>query len=371
MRRVLIFRHELLPVSETFVAAQAGALRQWTPRFAGLRRAARTLPLPADAIVLTDGSRPAELIYKWTGWAPAFRAAVKNARPDLIHAHFALDGVSALPLAHLTGAPLVVTLHGYDVTTADSVFRTRPGGRRYLKLRPRLWAQASLFLCVSEFIRQKALQLGFPEHKLRLHHIGIDRGKFTRSAPPEASGTVLFIGRLAEKKGCEYLIRAMSRVQSMHASAELVVIGDGPLRRQLEILARELRLSCKFLGSQPAEFVKQQLACARVLCAPSVTAANGDSEGLPMVVLEAQAMGIPVVASRHAGIPEAVQHEETGLLCAERDWHALSQNLLRCLQDAAFFRSCTAKARESVARKFDLLTQTQLLEDHYAEACRV
>ena len=260
-----------------------------------------------------------------------------------------------MPLARALSVPLVVTLHGADVTVRGS----QPD--RY----KRLGEEASLFLCVSKFIRDRALEAGFPSQKLLVHCIGIDRDLFSPSPEPEASQDVLFVGRLVEKKGCEYLLRAMRLVQQAHPQCELTIIGDGPLRPSLEALATELKLRCQFRGTQPAARVRESLRRARIACAPSVTAADGNSEGLPTVVGEALAMGVPVVATRHAGIPEIVIPHVTGLLAPERDPTALADALCLLLADNDLWQRLHRSAPRHIEQYFDLQWQTVLLENIY------
>ena len=240
-----------------------------------------------------------------------------------------------------------------------------PGGAFYLKQRQRLWERTTLFLCVSEFIRQRALEAGFPAENLRVHFIGVNPNKFSPGNEERQKHLVLFVGRLVEKKGLAYLLRAMAEIQR---SATLVVIGDGPLRPRLEALATELGVPCEFLGTQSASTVQHWLRRARVLCAPSVIASSGDTEGLPIAICEAQAMGVPVVSTLHAGIPEIVVHGETGLLAPERDSQALTQYILRLLEDDAFWRQCSGRGAERMQEKFNLVTQTRELESIYAQA---
>ena len=222
-----------------------------------------------------------------------------------------------------------------------------------------------LFICVSKFIRDRALEAGFPSEKLLVHYIGVDRDVFSPSASLETSQGVLFVGRLVEKKGCEYLLRAMELVQRAHPRCELTVIGDGPLRPSLEVLARELNIRCQFRGAQPAATVRESLRRARILCVPSVTAANGDSEGLGMVFAEAQAMGVPVVSTTHGGIPEIVADRVTGLLTPERDYHALADALSVLLEDEDLWQKLHLAALQRIEQHFDLVTQTALLENIY------
>jgi colanic acid/amylovoran biosynthesis glycosyltransferase len=373
LETVLIFRRTLLPVSETFIEAQAGALRSFHPRYVGLLRAAQTLYVAPDSILLAGTRSIASLskvaLYSWTNYAPQFHRAARLARPSLIHAHFAIDGATALPLAAALKIPLIVTLHGYDVTMSDRFIGKTLAGKLYLQRRQRLWQYASQFLCVSEFIRRKAIEAGFPQEKLRVHFIGIDREKFK----PEQGfpgKIVLFVGRLVEKKGCIHLLRAMRKVQDVEPAATAVILGDGPLRPTLESSARNLNLRFEFLGSQPSSIVRQWIAKANMLCIPSVTVSDGGSEGLGMVILEAQAVGRPVVGFRTGGIPEAIQENATGLLAPPGDEVALAEQILRYLQDEDLWRSASARGIRWIAERFDLKRQTEELEAIYEE-CRL
>jgi colanic acid/amylovoran biosynthesis glycosyltransferase len=370
MENVLIFRRALLPISETFIEAQAGALRSFRPHYAGLLPAAKSLTLAHDVILLASTRSLRSLggarFYDLTGIAPRFHRQASLAHPALIHAHFALDGSTALPLAAALRVPLLVTLHGYDVTMSDKHLGRTLAGKLYLRRRQQLWERASLFLCVSEFIRSKALEAGFPKEKLRVHFIGIDRQSF-RPAGDRVGKMVLFVGRLVEKKGCIHLLRAMRRVQDMEPSARLVIVGDGPLRASLEKSAQELQLQVEFLGSQPGSVVRESICRASLLCIPSITGSDGGSEGLGMVILEAQAMGRPVVGSRSGGIPEAIREGVTGLLAPAGDEASLAEQILRYLQDEAFWQSSSTQGINWVAERFDLDRQTRELEAIYRE----
>jgi glycosyltransferase involved in cell wall biosynthesis len=232
-----------------------------------------------------------------------------------------------------------------------------------------LWEKASVFVCVSEFIRRKAADAGFPKEKLRVHYIGIDRDVFRPQSEPKQRDVVLFVGRLVEKKGCAFLLQAMALVKRSHPGIQAVVIGDGPLRPSLQKLATQLGISCQFLGAQPGAIVRHWLSVARVLCAPSVTASNGNSEGLGMVFGEAQAMGTPVVSFRHGGIPEIVLDGRTGLLAPEGDSQSLAAHILRFREDEHFWQRCVEHGIDWVRTQFDLKCQTLLLEQFYLDVC--
>ncbi len=359
MHKVLVFKETLLPASETFILAQMRALTKYVPILAGLERAHPSLPLPHEPLLLSKNSPSISdaraKLYRRTGTAPLFHLKAKHSRPDLVHAHFASGGRTALPLARALHVPLLVTLHGNDITVRDR----EPDRYR------RLAEDASQFICVSKFIRDRALEAGFPPQKLLVHYTGIDRDVFLPPPSLETSQGVLFVGRLVEKKGCEYLLRAMQEVQQAHPQCKLTVIGDGPLRPSLEALAGQLRIQCQFRGTQPMAIVREALRTARVFCVPSVTAANGDSEGLGMVFAEAQAMGVPVVSTIHGGIPEVVLNGVTGLLSPERDHESLASALSTLLSDEELWQNFHRASLERIEQYFDLSTQTALLEKIY------
>jgi colanic acid/amylovoran biosynthesis glycosyltransferase len=359
MSEVLIFKETVLPRSETFILAQMQALRNVSTRLIGLEQVPSGLPLPSKPILLCRAhgilATLRAKIYRKSGIAPLFHAKARQERPALLHAHFASGGLTAIPLAKSLGVPLLVTLHGSDVT----VKWASPESMR------RLGREAALFLCVSHFIRDRAIAAGLPEEKLRVHYIGVDLQQFRAPSTGETGAGVLFVGRLVEKKGCAYLLRAMASVQQTHPDCLLTIIGDGPLRGSLESQARELGVTCRFLGAQPPAIVREHLQQTRIFCAPSVTAKNGDSEGLGIVFAEAQAMGIPVVSSLHGGIPEVVVHGRTGLLAGERDHEALAAAIASLLGDSSLWEQFRHSARAHIEHSFDLAKQTAELETIY------
>ncbi len=361
MKTVLIYKESLLNPSETFVAEQARTLQRYRPEYVGLTRSEPCLSFEGEPLYLAGGrsqvSRWRVGLYRRIPLAPLFHWRIRQLHADLIHAHFASDGLQVTSLSEKLDVPLIVTLHGADVTVRQNF------APRYV----RLWNRASLFLCVSEFIRYKAIEAGFPAEKLRVHYIGIDLGKFHPPAAPRVPGLILFVGRLVEKKACEVLLRAMDIVRAVVPDASLIIIGDGPLRPALMALASSLDLPCQFLGSQSPAVVQSWMQRASIFCVPSQTATNGDSEGLPMVFLEAQASGLPVVSTLHSGIPDAVKQGETGLLVQEGDFHALAQALINYLNHSELAIQHGLAGRTRVANGFDLFKQTRSLEELYDE----
>jgi glycosyltransferase involved in cell wall biosynthesis len=368
--RVLIFRQKLLNYSETFVLSQAQGLRRFQPYFIGLKRIPGLTP-PNDTSCTLAGrglkADAASALFKLTHFAPRFISKLRSLNPVLIHAHFEDGGVFALPIAKALGIPLITTFHGYDATMADEVCRPNRIVRNLYKLgRERLKQQGSLSIAVSDFIRSKVIAKGYDESRVVKHHIGVDTKTF--DAPDmERQPTILFVGRLVEKKGCHYLLEAMAKVASVRSDAQLLIIGDGPQRATLEKYAADTRLAnVRFVGAQTSAVIRDEMARAMILAAPSITAQSGDSEGLPIVVCEAQAMGLPVVASDHAGIPEIVKHGRTGFLFPERDVNQLADRIIELLSNPSTWKSFSKAARTNVVERFDLNRQCEQLDQIYS-----
>jgi glycosyltransferase involved in cell wall biosynthesis len=218
---------------------------------------------------------------------------------------------------------------------------------------------------VSEFIRNEALARGFPAEKTVVHYTGIDTDVFRANPTILRGPIVLFVGRLALNKGCEYLIRAMASLQKVKPEIRLVVIGDGPLRNRLEEQASAVLGNFEFLGVQSPAVVRDWMNRATVFSVPSVTISSGEAEGFGMVFAEAQGMGLPVVSFAIGGIPEVVAHEQTGFLVPERDWEALAARLLVLLQNQDLWRQFSEAGKVRVEKLFSIRKQATILEDMY------
>lgn len=366
---VVIYCNYLLPHSETFVRSQAEALQDFIPYYAGCRRVPG-LPLPQErTFVINNGGlfgKTSEVSYKLCGFAPTFLRQIRKLNPKLIHAHFGQNAAIALPLVRDLAVPLIVTFHGYDATVKDEyACRSSNSHRLYLARRELLKHEAQLFIAVSEFIKDKLLDQGFPPDKIVVHYIGVDTELFQPNPSVQRQPVVLFVARLVEKKGCEYLIEAMSKVQATMPEVELVVIGDGPLRPSLEQLAGKMLQRYQFIGVQPSDIIRAWMNQAKVFCVPSITAKSGDSEGFGIVFAEAQAMGLPVVSFATGGIPEAVADCETGFLTTERDSEGLAAYILRLLKDEELWHKFSQNSQKRVRNSFNLQQQTRVLENLY------
>ena len=342
---VAVFRAPLFNPSETFVRAQATGLVRY------------------QALVLgreDKGNIPAALAGRVLLKPDAAR--VRRFGPVLVHAHFGTDGLRALPLAERLGLPLVTSLRGYDVTRSDTalLLSGRPSWIHYALRKRALQRRGALFLAVSDALRRQAVARGYPADRIRIHYNGVDLARFP--AGPGGEDVILFVGRLVEKKGVEVLLEAFAAVRRERPGASLVIVGEGPLRARLERLAGE---SVRFLGGQAPEAVAEWMRRASLLAAPSLTARDGDAEGLPNVVVEAAASALPAIGTDHQGIPEAIVEGETGFIVPERDAEALAQRLLILLGDRALRDRMGVAARNLAERKFDFARQMERLEEIY------
>lgn len=241
---------------------------------------------------------------------------------DIVHAHWIIpQGI----VQSLFRKPYIVTGHGGDVTSLNK------GLMRKLKIRCLKRAQHVTVVSDDLKIRVKDLVPGLEASVISM---GVDTSKFGRQYAVEdyfgqnGKKVVLFVGRLAEKKGVTYLIEAMKAIDAV-----LVIAGDGPLKETLMEQAREQGDKIRFIGAQTHDQLKIMYASADVFAAPFITAADGDKEGLSVVVLEALASGIPIVASGVGGVGELLDDRETALLCEEKSIEQLTEAILEVLQD--------------------------------------
>ncbi|MGB8419883.1 oligosaccharide flippase family protein [Paraburkholderia sp.] len=395
-RQILVIADRFPVVSETFVIEQIRAFLTSGARVTVLARSQGDAGPVVDltqtncSVVITRPSATSRASMLWTisrflmgSWQTskkrrAFRAAALAVRSglagtamdiailstegfqfdaDLIVAHFGHIGVSAsyLQRAGLINGRLATVFHGYDVTITNVVEQYQS---HYLKL----FRSSDWLLPVSRFFADRLQYWGADPTQIHVCRMGIDARRFA-FRPKERTTTdlnVLAVARLTEKKGVQYLVRAMALLP---ANVTLTVIGTGPLDKPLRALVDELMLGerVQFAGARTHEEVRRYLSDADVFVLPSVTAQNGDMEGVPVVLMEAMATGVSVVSTVHSGIPELIQNEETGLLVPERNHIELAAVLQRVASGEIDVRSMRLKARKFVEENFNVQTEAERL----------
>lgn len=288
-------------------------------------------------------------------------------RYDIVQGGFGEQGLKALRMIRVgaIAGRLVTAFRGADLT-------------RFVRIRsPRvyrgLFQAGDLFLPVCHAFALRLEELGCPPDRIRVHRTGIDVARFPFKPRPMSHPLALVsIGRLVEKKGLGDGIAAVAGLIRNGVPAHYTIVGDGPLRAPLERRALELGItdSVSFAGALPQQQVQERLACSDVLVAPSVTAANGDEEGIPNVLKEAMAVGVLVVSTRHSGIPELVEDAVTGFLAAPGDVPGLTAALTRIADAPDGWAAMQDAARRRIETEYDIDRLNDRLVSLYQDLVR-
>lgn len=274
-----------------------------------------------------------------------------------LHAHFASHpAAAAFVVGRLRGIPWSFTAHGSDLHREQSMLREKVRDARFV-------------VAISEYNRRFILDHVGPEaeDKIRVIHCGIDLDRLSPNESASAAGRdalrIVCVGTLHAVKGQEFLLEACARLRDRSVRFECHLIGDGPDRLALEQQAERRGIADRviFHGACERERVLELLRTMDVAVAPSVPTRDGRREGIPVVLMEAAACGLPAVASRLSGIPELVRHEETGLLAEPGDVEDVSNALHRLARDPELRRRLGASARDRLAREFDLTANVEAL----------
>jgi colanic acid/amylovoran biosynthesis glycosyltransferase len=249
-------------------------------------------------------------------------------RYDIVHCHFGNHGqrLAALKASGQLPGKLIVSFHGADLS------RDRQRDMHdYYRL---LFAVGDLFLPISRHWANRLEFLGCPPDRILVQHMGVDTEELSRRRRPlraNAHVRVGSIGRFVEKKGHAFTIQALARLKNDRPDLTIYLdlVGDGPLLGQSKDLAVHLGVAglVTFHGALPHQAALSVMSECDLFALPSITAADGDQEGIPVVLMEAMAMRLPVVSTFHSGIPELVDHDTTGLLTAERDVEGLARHI--------------------------------------------
>ncbi len=376
--------YRYLPLTETWIYGQLQAVTGFRQAVAciGTENLDRFPFAPivsmADHPLVKPVVRTADGISRWSGrplkrydrlLAPWYRFAwpilattqLQAWAPRVIHAHFGDQATRTLGLKAATGAPMVTTFYGYDLALCREPF--------WKQAYARLFQEGDLFLVEGRAMARTLASIGCPPSKIQVQHLGVDVAGIPYSPrTPESTCRVLISASFREKKGIPQALQAYARVLAEHpGKLSLTVIGDGPMRDSIHALARDLGLydSIRWLGYQPHAVFLSEAQQAHVFLHPSITASDGDTEGgAPVSILEAQATGLPVVATLHADIPE-VTTAESAELVPERDVDALAAALSHVALQPERWAAMGLAGRRHVEAEYDALQQGLRLEAHY------
>ena len=293
----------------------------------------------------------------------ALLAVLSETRAQLLHIYFGQIAVHLLPLIRAWQNPSIVSFHGADVM----VDMNKPA---YREATLQMLDAATLVLVRSESLRRALIDLGCDPAKVELQRTGIPLEEFPfreRSVPEQGEWRFVQAGRLIEKKGLPVTLRAFAAFVQQHPNATLTIAGEGPLLDELQSLVRELNIAehVSFTGFVSQKQLRDIYYRSHIFLHPSQTGHDGNQEGIPNSMLEAMATGLPVFATTHGGIPEAVENGVGGVLVPERDHEALALALLDAAEDPGLSSRIARAGANAVRDDFDLEKQARRLEEIY------
>ena len=286
---------------------------------------------------------------------------------DIVHCHFGTLAMPALALRDIgsLSGRIVVHFRGFDISR---LVRERGNG-----LYEAVFRRADFFLANCEYFRGRAISIGCDAARITVLPSGVDCSQFPlaeRKGPPDGVVRLATVARLVEKKGIVYAIEALARLSAEGRSFIYTIAGDGPLGPAIRARADALGIGdrVRLTGQCSQSEVLRLLQDTDLFVSPNVTAANGDQDAPTNTIKEAMAVGLPVVSTRHGGIPELVEDGVSGYLVGERDVDALTDCLRDLMDNADRWPELGAAGRRIVETRYNLSQTCDLLVDLYRQA---
>lgn len=366
MNKVAIVSTNKFKYSETFIHAQIRGLpfekwllhgdyfpTHWSRGLAG------------EDHLLTDLKRSAWQFWQGRDAESCLLRWLKQEKIELVLAQYGPSGVAMMECCEKAGIPLLTHFHGYDAYREDILSAQ---GKRY----PELFQGSAGQVVVSHAMREQLLGLGADPNRVHLIPYGVDLEKFRVSDPIKAKPVLVSVGRFTPKKAPHLLVRSFAHALKEVPEAKLVMVGEGEMEKEVEREIAHLGIgkSVQLLGRQSPQEVTEHLRKARAFVQHSLVPASGDSEGLPLSVLEAMACGLPILSTLHAGIPDAVRHEQEGLLGSEGDIVAMGKYMSLLLNDPIEAGRLGKNARKRVEKQYSVARYLQEMAALVAEVLR-
>jgi glycosyltransferase involved in cell wall biosynthesis len=367
---IAIYRTFYLPTSEAFIPSQLSGFQHYTPVVwyrDATRNSISSLSLLKIVSVCLSGTGSLWRRLMFT----LFGLTKVDQLPLLVHAHFGPDAAMILPFVKRNKLPLVVTFHGFDAQQPRwALLRSRKLSNLLFLIREKaLYRYASKIIAVSEYLKQRLILKGCPPDKIIVHYIGTDTSKFTLGIESKVTNRLVNISRHINLKGIDTILRAMPTLIAKYPDLHLIQIGDGSETQALHQLAQELGISerVEWRGALPHHEVLAELRKASLYVHASRRISTGFTEAFGIVLIEAQACGLPVVATRSGGIPEAMMESKTGLLFEENDFSALATQVDKLLSNPDYLALTGMQARQFVINHFNVHDCSAKLEIIYDE----
>lgn len=361
MKTVLHYKTNFLNASETFIHRLISSHRRYTPSALCLNKLQFGDEIQIHKV-------PASGLDKWINQTafhmniplPFYKRVIRQVNPNVVHAHFGYDGYKLLQICEKADIPLLISFYGSDVSRLPDELFWRSRYKNMAKSR-------ATFVAASDFMKNQLIELGFPPSKIHIVRFGLNLSRLSVKETHPPIQKWMMVGRLVEKKGFDTALKAAKLLADNGRDFTITIFGDGPLKSNLMDLRNRLGLENKvtFSGYQPIGKIAKAHKSHGLLIAPSITAEDGDMEGLPNTILEAMALGTPVVSTPHAAIPEVIKHSKTGFLSKERDSVDLAQILTDILDGRFNLNTIRSNARQTIEQYHDVKTMVSNIEDIY------
>jgi colanic acid/amylovoran biosynthesis glycosyltransferase len=353
--KIAFVRHRYLPPSETFIYEELKNIESFKPIvFARKTMNLKLFPFPRIKRLPHNPRKTARVF--------------KNNHIKLIHARFGNAGVRLIVTKQKLRIPMITSFHGFDLPTK------RNRRKSYHRKLPVLFRVGNKFTVPSRHMKQKLIRWGCPRHKIEIMYSGIDMKKFSyKQRDNKTEGlTIITVGRLHEKKGHRYLLQAFKKIHDRYPSIRLIIIGEGHERRKIKRLIASLKLNkyVQMKGLIAHNHLSELLYRADIFCLPSLTTKDGNQEGIPNAIKEAMATGLPIISTRHGGIPELVTDGKEGLLVSEKSVNGLVEKFKYLIENPTIRQEMGKKGREKVESNFDSAKQVRKLESMYSNLIR-
>jgi len=343
-----------LPATQTFIYDEITGIKKYKVLLLTLRQKNKSQFAFDNIYVAKNAMTSIEEFYQ----------IMKKQNVQLIHFQFGITALFLLGLKKLSKLPTVVTFHGFD---ASIELKKRSTLLQYKK---KLFPQTDHIIAVSHKLKENLVNSGCPENKITVLSNGIDVHRFEykpRILNHSEPVKILCIARLTEKKGLIYLIEAFSKINTVRPNTELLILGQGELKSELQQRIAKLNLvsKAKIVDYMPHCEIPGIMHKHHIFCLPSVTSSKGDEEGLPTVLKEACATGMPVISTYHSGIPELIHNGKNGFLVPEKNIDILTERLLYLIDHSELWESMGLYGRKQVEQNYNKDVQVRKLEEIY------
>lgn len=358
-----------LPYSETFVYDQMMNASRFSPFVLARGLVPSREQFPYDDVVAL--SKTAAMSYFLFRSAKLFEKTVREQDLKFIHAHFGTNGALIAPTAKRCNVPLVITYHGVDVgvllgkhVPMDYLF--------YKRIYKDAFEMSNLMLPASEELANCLVDLGAPADKIKIHRLGVDLNKFTVRKREDRPIKFIMVGRLVEKKGFDYGIRAFAKVADSLPESSLTLVGEGPCKQMLQALAAELHVESRvhFAGKVPSDKMPDFFEQFDAMVAPCVVAKNNDRDSGLIVLKEAGATAMASIGTYCGGLPEIIDHGSTGYLVDQRNVDQLADAMKSLGESYELRQKMGLAARAKMETEYDSVVQNKKLESLFETVCR-